>query len=110
MKVMLFAILDHVPATEELLRRLSKEGYNGTVIDTVGMHHVLPKFTDSGSTAVSLANLVDDLPKGNLTIFIVIDEEKLNGLKEEIRDATGNFTEVKGGMFVLPLASVEGTF
>ncbi len=110
MKVMLFAILDHVPATEELLRDLSKNGYNGTVIDTVGMHHVLPKFSDSKSMAVSLSNLVDDLPKGNLTIFIIIEEEKLEGLKERIRRFTNNFEDVKGGMFVLPLVSVEGTF
>jgi uncharacterized protein YaaQ len=110
MKVMLFAILDHVGATEELLRDLSKEGYNGTVIDTVGMHHVLPKFTEKGSAAVSLANLVDDLPKGNLTLFIIIEEEKLETLKNKIREATGNFSDVKGGMFVLPLVSVEGTF
>ena len=54
--------------------------------------------------------LTDDLPSGNLTLFIVIEEEKLEALKQEIREATENWTKIKGGMFVLPLTSVEGTF
>ena len=109
MKVMLFAILDRVEETEVLLRRLSKEGYNGTVISTTGMHHVLPKI-EGESVSVSLSMLMDDLPSGNLTVFIVIDEDKLETLKKEIRDATESWTKIKGGMFVLPLSSVEGTF
>ncbi|MBQ2069795.1 MAG: hypothetical protein II467_02565 [Bacilli bacterium] len=109
MKVMLFAILDHTEATEELLRRLSKEGYNGTVVSSAGMHHVLPKLSGE-SVSVSLSMIADDLPSGNLTLYIVIEEEKLDALKKEIRDATENWTKVKGGMFVLPLLSVEGTF
>ena len=54
--------------------------------------------------------IVDDLPQGNLTLFIIIEEEKLEALKNEIRSSTDNFHQIKGGMFVLPLASVEGTF
>ena len=49
MKVLLFAILDHVPASEQLIRSLSKEGYNGTVIPTEGMHHVFPEFHEIGA-------------------------------------------------------------
>ena len=109
MKVMLFAILDRMDATEELLRSLSKEGYNGTVLPTHGMKHVLPKLAGEG-VSVSLSMLTDDLPSGHMTLFIIIDEEKLEDLKKEIREATGNWTKAKGGMFVLPLLSVEGTF
>ena len=109
MKVMLYAVLDHVAETEQLLRTLSIKGYNGTVIPTSGLHHVLPKFKDQ-SAAISLAMMVDDLPEGNITLFIVIDEEKVDDLKQEIRMATHNFTYVKGGMVVLPLLSYEGSF
>ena len=110
MKVLLFAILDHVDETEILLHKLSSEGYNGTVIPTSGLHHVLPKFEDTQSGAISLASMVDDLPSGNLTLFIVIEQEKAETLKEEIRNATSNFKKVKGGMFILPLNEVEGSF
>ncbi len=110
MKVLLFAILDHVPASEQLIRSLSKDGYNGTVIPTEGMHHVFPEFHDGTSKAISLAALMDDLPSGNFTLFIVIEEGKLPPLQEKIREATSSFTKVKGGMFVLPLTSVEGFF
>ena len=103
MKVLLFAILDHVDATEKLLHKLSSQGYNG-------LHHVLPKFEDTQSGAISLASMVDDLPSGNLTLFIVIEEEKVDELKQEIREATSNFKKVKGGMFILPLVDVEGSF
>ena len=110
MKVLLFAILDHVTATEQLIRSLSKEGYNGTVIPTEGMHHVFPQFYDSKSTAVSLAALTDDLPSGNFTLFIVLEEEELAKVQNEIRSATLNFQKIRGGMFVLPVTSVEGFF
>ena len=110
MKVLLFAILDHVPASEHLLRSLSKEGYNGTVIPTEGMHHVFPQFSDSKTKAVSLAALTDDVPSGNFTLFIVIEDNHLEELQKEIRVATENFQKIKGGMFVLPVSSVEGFF
>ena len=109
MKVMLYVVLDHVAETEQLLRTLSKKGYNGTVIPTTGLHHVLPKFSD-GSTAISLATMVDDLPEGNITLFMIIDDDKVDALKDEIRKATHDFTYVAGGMFVLPLISWEGSF
>ena len=109
MKTLLFAILDHVPATEDLLRKLSQEGYNGTVIPTSGLHHVLPKFDDDYSGAISLGALVDDLPSGNLTLFVVIDDDKVEQLKATIREATNHFKSINGGMFILPVASVEGS-
>ncbi len=110
MKVLLFAILDHQEETEKLLHQLSKDGYNGTVIPTSGLHHVLPSFSDNQTGAISLSCMVDDLPSGNITLFIVIDENKVEALKEKIRKATSSFKQIKGGMFVLPLTSVEGTF
>lgn len=110
MKVLLFAILDHVPASEQLIRLLSKDGYNGTVIPTEGMHHVFPEFHDGKSKAISLAALADDIPDGNFTLFIAIEEDKLPSLQKKIREGTSNFTKVKGGMFVLPATSVEGFF
>ena len=109
MKVMLYVVLDHVAETEQLLRDLSKKGYNGTVIPTTGLHHVLPKFSD-GSGAISLAMMVDDLPEGNITLFMIMDEETVEAVKKDIREATHDFTYVKGGMFVLPLLSWEGSF
>ena len=109
MKKLLFAILDHVPATEELLRRLSEKGYNGTVIPTSGLHHILPKFDDDMSGAIPLAAMVDDLPSGNLTLFITIDEDKLDDLKKMIREATYSFKSIKGGMFVLQSTDNEGS-
>ncbi|MGM9813670.1 MAG: hypothetical protein ACI32C_02000 [Candidatus Enteromonas sp.] len=107
MKQLLFCILDNNPKAAHLLRSLSKDGYNGTVMNTVGMHHVLPDIHGHG-TAISLSSMVDDLPEGNITLFIIIDEDKLGGLKERIRELTNHFEDIPGGMFVLPLSSVEG--
>ncbi len=109
MKQLLFCILDNNQKAETLLRTLSQEGYNGTVMNTTGMHHVLPDVHGHG-TAISLASMVDDYPQGNLTLFIIIDEENLDKLKDRIRVLTGAFKDIPGGMFVLPLSSVEGIF
>lgn len=108
MKKLLFCILDSTPKSQELLRTLSKEGYNGTVMNTVGMHHVLPKL--NGGAAISLSTMVEDEPRGNLTLFIIIEEDEMPKLKERIRELTNNFEDIKGGMFGLPLESFEGTF
>ena len=109
MKQLLFCILDNNQKAETLLRTLSQEGYNGTVMNTIGMHHVLPDVHGHGA-AISLASMVDDYPQGNLTLFIIIDEKDLEQLKERIRALTGSFKDIPGGMFVLPLSSVEGIF
>lgn len=107
MKSLVIAILEHTQEAESLIRSLSKEGYNGTVINAAGLHHVLPQFADQ-SAAVSLATIVDDLPTGNITFFIVVDESRKEHLKEEIRKATDSFKSVKGGMLVFPVTEVEG--
>lgn len=109
MKQLLFCILDNNDKAEKFLRTLSQDGYNGTVINTTGMHHVLPDVHGHG-TAISLASMVDDLPEGNLTLFIVIDETDLEKLKERIRELTNHFEDIPGGMFVLPVSFVEGNF
>ena len=109
MKKLLFCILDNNDKAEKFLRTLSQDGYNGTVINTTGMHHVLPDVHGHG-TAISLASMVDDLPEGNLTLFIVIDETDLEKLKERIRELTNHFEDIPGGMFVLPVSFVEGNF
>lgn len=109
MKQLLFCILDNNHKVETLLRTLSKEGYNGTVMNTIGMHHVLPDVHGHGA-AISLSSMVDDLPEGNITLFIIIDEDKIDTLKERIRVLTNHFQDIPGGMFVLPLTSVEGNF
>lgn len=109
MKVLLFAILDRNEETETLMRRLSKEGYNGTVIPSEGLHHILPTFSD-GKKAIALSAMVEDLPHGEFSLFVMIDEEKLEPLQRLIREATGSFKKAKGGMIVLPVASYEGSF
>ncbi len=109
MKSLLIAILERVPATEGLIRDLSKQGYNGTVINADGLHHVLPKLTGQ-STAVSLSSIVDDAPRGTITLFIVVDEERKEDLKALLREATDSFHAIPGGMVVYPLADVEGFY
>ena len=53
--------------------------------------------------------MVDDLPSGNLTLFITIDGDKLDDLKKMIREATNSFKSIKGGMFVLESTDNEGS-
>lgn len=109
MKTLLFAILDSNPKAEALLQNLSKAGFNGTVISTAGLHKVLPKLEGQGA-AIALSSLVDDLPAGNFTLLIVVDDDRLEEVKDLIREGTGGFVSVKGGMFALPLPFVEGNF
>ncbi|MCI1244635.1 MAG: hypothetical protein LKK13_00905 [Bacilli bacterium] len=109
MKVLLFAVLESGHDTEKLLSALSHDGYNGTVIATTSLKHVLMSPHEEEPAFISLSNLADNTFEGNTTLYILVDEEKLPKLQEDIRTYSGNFTKIKGGMFTLPVETFEGS-
>lgn len=108
MKVLFFAVLERGTASDLLLRDLSVKGYNGTLIQTESLKHIL-KGKD-GSAFISLSELAENTPDTNISMFFIIDDSKIPEIKKEFREFTGDFEKAHGAMFVIPIADFEGSF
>ncbi len=110
MKKILFAVLERGQETDALYSSIIDSGYNGTLIKTQSLKHVLNN--DSFKAVLSLSQIAEDTHEAgqNATIFVIVDEEKLPTLRAMIREHTSNFDKIHGAMFVLPIEDFEGSF
>ena len=108
MKVLFFAVLERGTASDLLLKDLSVKGYNGTLIKTESLKHVLKG--QEGSAFISLSELAENTPDTNYSMFFIIDDSRIPEIKKEFRDFTADFGKVHGAMFVIPIADFEGSF
>ena len=110
MKHLLFVVLDNKKETTELIRKLSKTGHNGTVLSSTSLNHVIHDENEDTPSFISLAHLSENKLVHNTTIYFLLEEKELKEVQDIIREATKNFTLVKGGMFATPVESYEGSF
>ena len=110
MKHLLFAILENKKETHDLIACLSKEGYNGTVLSSTSLKHVIHDEEEDVPSFFSLAHLHENNLIKNTTIYFILDDDGLKNVQELIRKYTQKFTLVKGGMFSTPIESFEGSF
>lgn len=110
MKHLLFAILENTKETHDLIHELSKLGYNGTVMATKSLKHVLQDENEDLPSFISLSHLQSNNLQANTTIYFILDDEALEEVKSKIREFTKEFKATKGGMFAIPLESYEGSF
>lgn len=111
MKRMLILILDHGNIVDSIFRELSKKGYNATVLQARSIKHLLEDEEHDDITFFNLAHLEKGIsfPASTFCYFIV-DEEKIESLKQSIRETTNNFKKIKGAMFSYPISDFEGSF
>ncbi len=109
MKHLIFAVLENSHAAEETLMKLSKMGYNGTVIPSTSLKHTLE---NDGEVPmfVNLSLFEHGKFENNTTLYIVAEENQVEDVQNIIRESTKHFTRCRGGMFVIPLESYEGSF
>ncbi len=109
MKHILNLYLGMNDATLDLLHSIREKGYNGTIINTVSLKHELEGTEEDDVQVLTLHSIEKRHIDESLTCRFIVDEEKLEELKQTIRDLTGNFTLVHGGMYSRPLPDYEGT-
>lgn len=113
MKVILFAVLERGQATDALYSAIIADGYNGTIIKTRSLKHVLAgKDFGTAPAVLSLSEIAEDTHEAgqNSTMFVIVEKEKLPKLQGEIRKHTEDFNKIHGAMFVLPIEDFEGSF
>lgn len=111
MKHLLFVVLENKKETNDLIFKLSKSGFNGTVLSSTSLKHVIEDEEEEDTLSfISLAHLNEQKFVHNTTIYFILEDEKLKEVQNHIRELTENFSKVKGGMFATPIESYEGSF
>ena len=110
MKYLLFVVLENTNQTSDLIKELSLKGINGTVMASTSLKHVFEDEREDTLQFVSLSHLDQHKLTQNTTIYFILDEKNIEDVKQIVREKTDNFTNTKGGMFVTPLESFEGSF
>ena len=110
MKYLLFVVLENTNQTSDLIKELSLKGINGTVMASTSLKHVFEDEREDTLQFVSLSHLDQHKLPQTTTIYFILDEKNIEEVKQIIREKTDNFTNTKGGMFVTPLESFEGSF
>ena len=110
MKYLLFTTLENTKETYDLIHHLSKLGYNGTVLSSTSLKHILHDEDEDVPSFISLAHFHENKFVQNTTIYFILEEDELEEVKSEIRKATKDFTATKGGMFSTKIDSFEGSF
>ena len=110
MKNLLLVILENNPETEEIIHELSNQGFNGTILSSTSVHNFMLDEEDDVPSFFSLAHISEKKFVHNTTLYFINESDEIARIQQIIREITGNFTKVKGGMFKTPIESFEGSF
>ena len=108
-KYMLWTVFEDSQSTQELLRSLLKDGYNGTMMGASSVNHTY-SHNAKKAPMFSLSDYAEGVKEPNLAVTFVVDEDKLEELKTLIHKGTEGFKKIHGAMMVLPIAYYEGSF
>lgn len=109
MKHLLFAVFENGDESKEIIHELAKSGINGTVLASTSLRHILHSIEEERSF-ITLRHLEKMQFEDNTTFYTLLDEDKLEMAQNIIRKGSDNFKKLKGGFFVLPVETYEGSF
>jgi hypothetical protein len=109
MKKELFLVLKGNDRAFEALTELKEQGFNATVLSSESLRKALDYYPGDHHF-FNLRHLEErELQEGLVCVF-VLDEDKLDTLKNIIREETKNFKEIKGFMYSRSIEDFEGSF
>lgn len=105
----LFIVINHEQHFNDILEEFKNNNIRGgTIIDSEGMAQSLAYIDPSFSTSYLKVMLNQGRPY-NKTIFLLLNDEKLEVAKECVRRAVGNLNKENVGiMFTFEVTSFEG--
>lgn len=110
MKHLLFAVFENTTLTNDLVHELSKNDINGTVLASTSLKHMNSNIEEDEVHFLSLRHIDKMHLEDNVTFYAILEDNKIEQATSIIRKETEKFTKIKGGMFVLPIESYEGSF
>lgn len=108
MKKELYLVLKSSDKAFETLEELKREGFNATVVSGESLRHAVDYYPEEHHF-FNLRQLEQkELAQSVLCLFI-IDENKLETIKNIIRRYTRNFEDIKGFMYSRDINDYEGS-
>ena len=106
---LLVLVLNKVECLDSLLEEWFKNDIRGaTILNSRGMAQSLSEHSDIGFFS-SLRVLLNPDNKENKTIFMVVEEEKIELVSRIVDDVTGGLENPNTGiLFTLPIENVKG--
>ena len=90
MKHLLFTTLENTKETSDLIHRLSELGYNGTVLSSTSLKHILQDENEDVPSFFSLAHYHENKFVQNTTIYFILDDKELEEVKKIVKDIMEN--------------------
>ncbi len=110
MKQLLFVILQNTDSAHLLFKELHARGYNGTTASTSSISRTLLEDPNFEPIIGNLRQVVNSGFESNISLYIILEESRLEEVQNLIRKFTDNFQGTHGGMAVIPLIKFEGSF
>ena len=108
MKRIVYLVLKATPEAVHTLDEIRKEGFNATVMTTESLRHAMEELPEE-KHFFTLRQVEKVQTNESILCLFIIDESKLEVLKEEVRKNTDNFNRIKGFMFSRPIEDYEGS-
>ena len=108
MKKELFLVLKSTDQAFETLLELKNEGFNATVVNTESLRKAIDYYPGEHHF-FNLRHLEDREMQESVLCLFVVDEERVEQLKQIIREHTNNFKDIKGFMYSWTIEDYEGS-
>lgn len=108
MKKELCLVLKSSEKAVATLEKLKAEGFNATVVSTESLRHAVDYYPGDHHF-FNLRQYENEKMLESVLCLFVIDEEKVELLKEIIRTYTNQFKDIKGFMYTRDILDYEGS-
>lgn len=108
MKKELYLVLESNDQAFLTLEELKNEGFNATVINTESLNRAVDYYPGEHHF-FTLRHLEKEETLESILCLFVVDEDKIEILKETIRKYTNNFKNIKGFMYSRSIEDYEGS-
>ena len=108
MKHVVYLVIKQNPNAFHILEEIRKQGYNGTVVSTESLRHMVDEFPEEHHF-INLRQVEHMSLQESIYCLFVVDDDKLEPLKNVIREETQSFQNIKGFMYSKKLEDYEGS-
>ena len=98
MKVELTLVLKSTTRAYDTLKALKAEGYNATVMSSESLRHAVDYYPGE-HTFINLRHIEQKELLESILCLFVVEDNRLEDLKNVIREYTHNFCDIKGFMY-----------
>ena len=108
MKRIVYLVLKSTPDAIHTLEEIRRYGYNATIMTTESLRHAMDELPEERHF-FTLRQVEKMSTNESILCLFIVDEDKLEHLKEVVRNNTDNFNKIKGFMFSRPIEDYEGS-